>query len=428
MSVAKVLKKLDRWQQEGLQWMQNAETQSCGHVLADHMGSGKTHQACALVAVKPLAKPTLIICPSANIAFWRDAVEWIVGHRPYMAIPGCSAHIGIRNESIIVATQSLFRTPPEQSMVSSLLASRLTEEIEWGRVFVDEAHLVLKLDTMSRQKLDTIRADFKWAICGCAKDGSLPRSYADVISWTGANEDRDVLRRLPPTPVINSLTCEVVRIDFASNAEKEMYQKIHEVAVAHKACTESRLRCRQFAACPMAFKMAVQRQAAFGAKKTPQSQAFAELLKSSSAEDVPWALGTKTLHICNIIKAGLANDKFIIFCDFKAQVDNILGALRDMGIGACALTGSMSVVQQSATVAAFGSDGAEFHVLVAMLQIGTTGLNLHTASRVILATSQTADPFLELQAASRVDRKGQDKIPQIVKIIIRGTVEDTGKL
>ena len=105
-----LLKKLDVGQQEGLQWMQRAEssTKNNGFVLADVMGSGKTHQMCALLAASPLDKPTLIVTPTANMAFWRDAVKWIVGTSPYMAIPGCTSHFGIMDESIVVASHPLF--------------------------------------------------------------------------------------------------------------------------------------------------------------------------------------------------------------------------------------------------------------------------------------------------------------------------------
>ncbi len=95
----------------------------------------------------------------------------------------------------------------------------------------------------------------------------------------------------------------------------------------------------------------------------------------------------------------------LVFSYFHATLDAATAGLRARGITVHGpLTGDVPLARRSEIVDAFTRDAAS--VLVAQVSVGGTGLNLQTASVVVLCEPQLT-PGLEDQAVARANRMGQ---------------------
>ena len=419
----KCLEKLDVWQLQGLLWMMQAEKAGSGRgfVIADRMGSGKTHQSCALLKVSPMSDaPTLVICPSPCVVFWRDALRWMTGTPPYVMVPGCTANLYAGPGDVVVASHSFFKTPPSNSWTSAMHAAELLE-VQWARVIVDEAHKVLRDDSMSRRKLDKIQARVRWALSGCSASGATPRHFNDVSSWTGSRHGDVLVRK----GLSSTTEVRTVRLSFATEREAAMSSSMHAVREEVGRTMEATLRCRQICADINVFVNAVRVQAAFGESESKCAVKCAELVRQDLLVDVGDVRGTKVRYITDTVLRSAPDERFVIFCSWRREVDEVYRALFSTGVKCVKLTGNMSATRQTSTVDAFDDDdaGMRYKALILTMSVGVAGLNLQAADHVIV-TSPQFDRFTELQAAARVDRKGQTKETRFTRLVIEGTVDE----
>jgi DNA repair protein RAD16 len=68
--------KLLPYQRESLAWFrQQEQSEFNGGILADEMGMGKTLQMITLLIDRPIAAPTLVVCPVVAMIQWREEIE-----------------------------------------------------------------------------------------------------------------------------------------------------------------------------------------------------------------------------------------------------------------------------------------------------------------------------------------------------------------
>lgn len=98
--------------------------------------------------------------------------------------------------------------------------------------------------------------------------------------------------------------------------------------------------------------------------------------------------------------------------------------LKSAGFGILRLDGSMSVKKRSEVIKVFGKGGPGAPtVLLASLRAAAAGVNLTAASRVYLVEPWW-NPALEEQAMGRVHRIGQQQEVRVVRLIVRGSIEE----
>lgn len=418
----KCIQKLDEWQRHGLLWMLKAEKSQKSHVkgfvIADRMGSGKTHQICALLKVAPMTEePSIVICPSACLLFWRDAVRWMTGTAPYLVVPGCTAAVMPDPGDIVIVSHSFFKTSASKSFNS---ASKVAEilDIKWGRIVVDEAHKILRKGSMSRASLDRIQGQIRWGVSGCGAAGQTPGYFNDVTDWTTSRVDDVLIRR--GIPSMTSVT--TVELEFQSDAERWLYSRAHAIHDGSR-CSESSLRCRQLCADVNVFLRAVEMQAAFGTKVTSCSKAYSKLVREYRESSLDKVLtGTKTSYIKDMLRQATGDERFVVFCSGRREVAILHDALSKAGVTATALTGQLNLANQAAVIDLFDSDVAP-KALILTIHVGVAGLNLQCADHVIV-TSPHFSEFAELQAVARIERKGQRKDTKFTRLIVKGTIDE----
>lgn len=111
----------------------------------------------------------------------------------------------------------------------------------------------------------------------------------------------------------------------------------------------------------------------------------------------------------------------LLFSQFATMLDRLFKILQEQGLRIFMLTGKTSKEERRRLVAEFQSGAAD--VFLISLKAGGTGLNLTAADMVI-----HYDPWWNIaaqnQATDRAHRIGQDNKVTVLRLIMKGTIEE----
>ncbi len=127
-----------------------------GGILAEEVGAGKTRMVAALLRSHELS-PTLIVVPKSLLYQWIAELH-AGGHRSFAVLSGrkACATRDLRRADLVLASLSCFATDSGAPGPVAALA--------WGRVVVDEAHLIKNPRTRTHRSLAALRSHARWAL------------------------------------------------------------------------------------------------------------------------------------------------------------------------------------------------------------------------------------------------------------------------
>lgn len=135
------------------------------------------------------------------------------------------------------------------------------------------------------------------------------------------------------------------------------------------------------------------------------------------------AASTKIRRLLDLLAKESSTHKFIIFSEFTSMLDLVTPHLRRAGYsGVVRYDGSMPNVEREASLHALRNDSS-CRILLCSLRCGSLGLNLTSASRVVLM-EPFWNPFVEEQAIDRVHRLNQTRDVVVYRLTIRDSVEE----
>lgn len=414
------------FQREGVKWMLQRELHpgmDKGGILADDMGLGKTMQTIALLRGNPL--PTLIVTiVGPTVCQWRDALVDFGGYQPVIINPSFGGMLP-QGIEVAVTTYSAFQKASPPICLS---------KYPWGRVVLDEGHVIRNPKTKVFTELSKVKATHKWVLTGTPIQNS-EKDLFTLAEWIRAdmrsNEytlenivSKYVLRRtqeeqgrINPRLALPALETRVIKLPFKTTEEKEFYDSVemyyHDKANTAVEAMEALTRCRQACTNPRIYGEAV----GGGNKKTKKRSRNSNMPLPSDGLS-----STKLDFLVQDMSTNVKNGhKCLVFCIWTNEMKFLQEALDKAGVASLIYDGQLSRDNKDAVI--YNFKHTNIPILILQINCGAAGLNLQCATKVYI-TSPNWNPCTELQAIGRAYRKGQLSQVACTRVIMEGTVEE----
>jgi superfamily II DNA or RNA helicase len=419
---------LREYQVEGVKWMREFTDSGFNVILADEMGLGKTVQTLALLASKkrPDDPTALIICPASLIENWKRECEKFVPSFKAIALSGAKRGIHWTN----AADYDL--------MICSYAVARRDaldiKRTEISYLILDEAQHIKNPQTVNAQSCKNIKAghrlvltgtplenspDDLWSIFDFLQPGMLGsyNSFKKYYHGIGAAEglQKDLSERV--LPFIKRRTKKVVCQELPAKIEQTLYCEMPSAQrnLYNKILKKSKKQIEQL-------QKDGKKKANFEVLTTlmrlRQVCCHPALLPDNQGEGVE---ACKLELLKELILENIdSNQKMLIFSQFTSLLSIIRKWLKEEKIVYEYLDGATKKRQEK--VDNF-NDNDDIPIFLLSLKAGGTGLNLTSASTVIIYDPWW-NPAVESQATDRTHRIGQTQIVNSLKLIAKDSIEE----
>lgn len=362
-------------------------------ILGDEMGLGKTIEALAAMNHIHVEGGThfLVVCPASVLINWMHETQRHSPLRPYR-LQGDERERNreswMRSGGVAVTTFEGLRSmePPDGLALSMLVVDEahyiknpdaLRTRAVVGFIGVAERTLFMT-GTPMENRVDEFKVlvqhlDPRVAARVNAQDGILGSAVfrATVAPVYLRRNQSDVLDELPP---------RIETEEWVDLSAKDM--------VAYREAVASG-------------NFMAMRQAAFMA--------------------APDGASAKVERLLELVAEGVASDrKIVVFSYFRSVLERVVSVLGDLAVGP--ITGSVPAGQRQGIVDDFTAQD-EPGVLVCQIEAGGVGLNIQTASMVILTEPQWK-PTSEDQAIARCHRMGQARSVDVYRLLAEDSVDE----
>lgn len=416
-------------QETGIRWMierEEATAPICrGGILGDDMGLGKTFQTIGLLKNAPTQGPTLIVCPPALIAGWKEelnacgyAVCMLIGPGAWSPATGGKGAEEGKAEGTVWLT-----TYPKLCMNRAFIAT----SVAWVRVVLDEGHVIRNGKATSRWMscmAVAAKVQCRWILSATP----VQNDYADwrnLCWWLRVRCRQEEIAEAGPTVMLRrtmgELRAEIAALPApprfvehelrmpdsgATAVEGRMFRALRDQldnAIADRnigniVVLELYLRMQQFLVHPQLYVLSM-RDKFKGAYPRPDWRDTA----------------TKWNAVMTELQAGVeAKVGQIVFCMFRREIDMVETAAAGMGAEVFTVRGGMGHEKIGEAVNGARAAAAEGKPVVVIVQIvsGGAGLNLQFCERIHFL-SQHWNPAVVHQAVGRAVRIGQRAVVQV---------------
>ncbi len=395
---------LRRYQEFGAKYLLAQERT----ILGDEMGLGKTMQA--LAAMTHLrnaddAKRFFVVAPAGILVNWvREVVRWT--SMPAWMLHGseleASLEAWVRDGGVAVTSYATLRrldlgTPLE----------RVGGRVDW--LIVDEAHYAKNPEAGRTQAVRRLaeRSRYVAFLSGTPME-NRPDEFLELIEAVRPGEGEALRARdLHAHAAAGSVRAfheAVASVYLRRNQEDVLTELPAKIEVEEWVELAGRDRAAYRESVTSGNFMAIRRTATIG-----------------DVEHEPYA-SAKLDRLAELLEEYRETGRRVIVFSFFLDVLAAVGRRfeRDV-IGT--IDGSVSPEERQALVDALG--GTEGHaVLLLQIQAGGQGLNIQSASAVVLMEPQTK-PSIEDQAIARAHRMGQTQRVLVHRLLARGTCDET---
>jgi len=424
-------------QRDGVRWCLASEKEHKGGIIADEMGLGKTITMIGTMVANPVKK-TLIILPVVLVAQWASQLKRITGH---------TALIYHGPEKSKITQEQLNRAPIVLTTYGMITVDKVLKrpkelhKIHWNRVVFDEAHHLRNQNTGRYSGAAMLNADIHWFMTGTP----IQNKKADLISLctllgldpSECSEHMDqvvekyVLRRTKNQVGIKlpEVILERIQVPWTDSREKQLAEEMHSVLSFSGVS-------------PTKSGVAVQKMSGDGAGKSfvmliraRQMCTFPELLSAPILKMVQAGVINRSSDYLTAVKKTSKMDAVVqsilsrkgngsgklIFCNFRAEIDEIEKRLRKGGMEKVAtFDGRVTGKKREAILQ--GKNEA----IILQIQTGCEGLNLQEDFSEIYFSSPNWNPAIEDQAVARCHRIGQVKPVYVFRFVMEGFEKDPG--
>lgn len=417
------------YQQEGFTWLYRLSQWGVGACLADDMGLGKTIQTITTMLKLASKGPILIVCPTSLCQNWANEIAKFAPTLKVKRFSEASDRKamveGMQKGEVLIVSYGLFAIEAE------ILAS-----IKWEMAVYDEAQALKNSSTQRAKSATLIPAHMRLALTGTPIENNLDdlwsifniintgllgtkkefhERFADVKQNKNSNRilkllispfilrrlKNDVLDDLPPR------TEQVISIE-GSTREKELYETVRletlekledeKLPVAKNGQRRLQIlsaltKLRQFCCDPALFSEEL------NVGDSSKTQAFLDLLDEALS----------------------GGHRLLVFSQFVGYLSKIKQALDKRKISYQYLDGQTTEKKRAKAIEDF--QAGEGDVFLISLKAGGQGLNL-TGADYVVHLDPWWNPAVEDQATDRAYRIGQTKPVNVVRLVIKDSLEE----
>ena len=418
-----------KYQLDGIEWMINIEKNGImindmlikSGLLCDEMGLGKTIQMLGLI-LKNFKFHNLIVVPRGLLEQWHKTIKDTLKHEPLIFHGIHKKDIDIekiKNSPIVLTTYGMISGCfNEKNKIIGLLPL-----IKWNRIIFDEAHHLRNLNTRNHKSAEKLKAEHKWLVTGTPIQNSLTDFYGlcellklDKIYYSKIENidyireklllkrtKREVGIELPPLKNIKKI------IKWETNDEKIFSQDIHSLLDFSQIKSQrednifknSDIAIHHFAILHRA------RQSCIDMKLMENY-----LMKFQKLNLIDKKLNIEMLSkqkskingvIAQIKENKNNNNKKLIFCHFRMEINEIRDELKKMKLNVEIFDGRTNIEERKRII-----NDKNIDVLILQIQTGCEGLNLQHFNEIYFVSPHW-NPAIEDQAIARCHRLNQEK-------------------
>ncbi len=417
---------LRSYQKIGYKWLVNLTKYRLGGILADEMGLGKTIQIIALLENDQEDMPSLIVTPASLIYNWEYEFKQFSPSSNVLVIDG---NVSERKEAIKNINGKQFIITSYDYLKRDI---EYYNNLQFRFCIIDEAQNIKNQTTKNAKSVKSIDAQVRFALTGTPIENALSdlwsifdfilpgyfRTYErfkreyeiDIVK----NDDEHKLKKLSMqiSPFILRRTKKEVLSELPPKVEQVIYAKMDEEQ--KRIYQAMLLNIKRKIINPETNKFEVLSYLT----RLRQVCCDPNLIIDSYMGESPKLELTASL-VEESINAG---HKILIFSQFTSMLDLIAQKLDSIKIPYLTLIGETPKKERLDLVNKFNSS-VKFNVFLISLKAGGLGLNLTSADTII-----HYDPWwnvsAENQASDRAHRIGQTKTVQVMKLIMKDSIEE----
>lgn len=418
------------YQVVGYQWLKTLAHYGMGGILADDMGLGKTLQAIVYICSFPGQK-TLIVCPTSLAYNWQDEFQKFAPSIRTCIVQGTPEE----REELIAGRQGDY----DVWITTYPLIRKDTKSYQqqkYDHIFLDEAQFIKNPSSLGAKAVKSIPADNRFALTGTPIENALSElwsifdfimpgffmkysRFADayekpILKEHDQNKMKELRTRIQPF-VLRRMKKEVL---------KELPDKIETKRMAEMTAKQKKIYLSYLSRIQEEMKGVGTFEAAGG-----RMQVLAALTRlrqicchpGTFIENYHGGSGKLDLLLEQLPDILNGGHSVIIFSQFTSMLNIIAQELTKQGIAYHYLAGATKPEQRKEYVKSFNQGRVK--VFLISLKAGGTGLNL-TGADTVIHFDPWWNPAVEEQATDRAYRIGQKKKVQVIKLIMKDSIEE----
>ena len=417
------------YQITGYRWLCSLAHYGMGGILADDMGLGKTLQTITYVLANPGTR-TLIVCPTSLAYNWQDEFSKFAPQIATQIISGTpQERADLMQQStdvpVWITTYPLIRKDVD-----------LYKAQIFDACFIDEAQFIKNPTSLGAKAVKAVQAKHRFALTGTPIENTLSElwSILDFVMPGFFGRYRQ-FEECYEKPILR---------DHDSVQMQKLRRKIRPFVLR---------RMKKEVLTELPDKIETRRMAEMGAKQRKIYESYLARIQMELAGDEENTPGgnrmqvlaalTRLRQICchpatfasnyhggsgkldllmeqlpDILEGG---HSVIVFSQFTSMLSIIAHELKQRNIPFFYLAGSTSAQERKREVKEFNR--GEVKVFLISLKAGGTGLNL-TGADTVIHFDPWWNPAVEDQATDRAYRIGQKKKVQVIKYVMKDSIEE----
>lgn len=417
------------YQITGYRWLCSLAHYGMGGILADDMGLGKTLQTITYVLANPGTR-TLIVCPTSLAYNWQDEFSKFAPQIATQLISGTpQERADLMQQStdvpVWITTYPLIRKDVD-----------LYKAQIFDACFIDEAQFIKNPTSLGAKAVKAVQAKHRFALTGTPIENTLSELWSifDFVMPGFFGRYRQ-FEECYEKPILR---------DHDSVQMQKLRRKIRPFVLR---------RMKKEVLTELPDKIETRRMAEMGAKQRKIYESYLARIQMELAGDEENTPGgnrmqvlaalTRLRQICchpatfasnyhggsgkldllmeqlpDILEGG---HSVIVFSQFTSMLSIIAHELKQRNIPFFYLAGSTSAQERKREVKEFNR--GEVKVFLISLKAGGTGLNL-TGADTVIHFDPWWNPAVEDQATDRAYRIGQKKKVQVIKYVMKDSIEE----